>query len=148
MKSRKAIILAVLLIIITAITAIAHLSTRQEVPEHALLVSIKGEELLLDIDKFEYEQVSGIRVNGKGEEVPVEGNGIAVKEVLEKADLKKYSKISVIADDSYSAELSLEEINEDGKAYLLEDEEGLRLVVFGDKDSKRSVSNIAQIVVE
>ena len=148
MKSRKAIILAVLLIIITAITAIAHLSTRQEVPEHALLVSIKGEELLLDIDKFEYEHVSGIRVNGKGEEVPVEGNGIAVKEVLEKADLKEYSKISVIADDSYSAELSSEEINEDGKAYLLEDEEGLRLVVFGDKDSKRSVSNIAQIVVE
>lgn len=37
---------------------------------------------------------------------------------------------------------------EEKKAYLLLQEEELRLVVFGDENSKRSVSNVKQIVVE
>lgn len=37
---------------------------------------------------------------------------------------------------------------EEEKVYLLLQEEELRLVVFGDENSKRSVSNVKQIVVE
>ncbi len=59
-----------------------------------------------------------------------------------------YSKVSVVSDDSYSAELTADEVKEDGKVYLLNEEDSLRLVVFGDENSKRSVSNVVQIVVE
>lgn len=148
MKSRKAIILVVVLLIITAAAAAIHLSTRDDVPENALKISMNEEEKLLDIDKFEYTSVSGTRVNGKGEEKLVEGMGIALKDVLAKAKIKEFSKVTVVADDSYTAEISAEEVAEEGKAYLLLEEGELRLVVFGDENSKRSVSDIAKIVVE
>ena len=38
--------------------------------------------------------------------------------------------------------------DEDGKAWLLLEQPYLRLVVFGDQNSKRSVSNVVQIIVE
>ena len=42
-----------------------------------------------------------------------------------------------------------EEVEEDSKAFLImEEEKELRLVVFGDENSKRSVSNVVRIVVE
>ena len=57
---------------------------------------------------------------------------------------------SVVADDSYSAEITAEEMGNAVEAYLIQEEgeSRLRLIVFGDKDSKRSVSNVAQIIVE
>ena len=54
----------------------------------------------------------------------------------------------IFSDDSYSAQLTKEEIEEENRVYLLMDEDSLRLVVFGDKNSKRSVSNVVQIEVE
>ena len=89
-------------------------------------------------------------MNGKGEEKIVEASGILLKNVLEGVGITEYSKVSVVADDSYSAEITAEEMADDAKAYLIQ-EEGearLRLIVFGDKDSKRSVSNVAQMIVE
>lgn len=148
MKSRKAILLVGLLIIITAITAMIHLNTRQEIPENAIQISVNGEVFMLDIAKLEYEKVSGVRVNGKGEEILVEGMGIKLEEVLKEVDITKYTSISVVSDDSYSAGVSAEEIKEDNKVYLLYEEKEMRLVVFGDENSKRSVSNVVQIIVD
>ena len=64
-------------------------------------------------------------------------------------EIDEYDEISVVADDSYSASLTREEVEEDGKVYLLaQEEEELRLIVFGDENSKRNVSNVVQIVVK
>ena len=63
--------------------------------------------------------------------------------------MKEYEKVTVVSDDSYSAEVLKEEVEEGTRAFLiLGDENELRLVVFGDTNSKRSVSNVAQVVVE
>ena len=149
MKARKAIILVTVLIVLTAILAVIHLSRREEVPENTLQISVKGESITVDIEKLEYEQVIGVRVNGKGEEIPIDAPGISVNELLTQEKISDYSKVTVVADDSYSAELTAEEVREDGKAFLLNEEEGsLRLVVLGDENSKRSVSNVVQIIVE
>ena len=149
MKARKAIILVTVLIVLTAILAVIHLSRREEVPENTLQISVKGESITVDIEKLEYEQVIGVRVNGKGEEIPIDAPGISVNELLTQEKISDYSKVSVVEDDSYSAELTAEEVREDGKAFLLNEEEGsLRLVVLGDENSKRSVSNVVQIIVE
>ena len=47
-----------------------------------------------------------------------------------------------------TATLQRDEVCEEGKAYLLVDEETLRLIVFGDKDSKRKVKNVVRLILE
>ena len=149
MKKYKVIIFTVVLILLTVAAAVIHLNTREVVAEGSLLLIAGDKEITLDLSEFAYEQVTGIRVNGKGEEIPVEGFGVAVKEVLAQAKVAEYERIKVISDDAYQAEMSAEEVEDGTKAFLILDEEKkLRLVVFGDTNSKRSVSNVAQIVVE
>lgn len=150
MKKHRAIIFIAILLIITGIMTMIHLRTREEVPEGAIEVTSGEDTSIVDITELSYETVTGIRVNGKGEEIEVEASGILLKDVLEGVGVTKADKVSVLADDSYSAELTWEEIMEPSRAYLIQ-EEGetrLRLLVFGDKDSKRSVSNVAQIIIE
>ena len=149
MKKYKVIIFTVVLILLTVAAAVIHLNTREVVAEGSLLLIAGDKEITLDLSEFAYEQVTGVRVNGKGEEIPVEGFGVAVKEVLAQAKVAEYERIKVISDDAYQAEISAEEVEDGTKAFLILDEEKkLRLVVFGDTNSKRSVSNVAQIVVE
>ena len=149
MKKYKVIIFTVVLILLTVAAAVIHLNTREVVVEGSLLLIAGDKEITLDLSEFAYEQVTGVRVNGKGEEILVEGFGVAVKEVLAQAKVTEYERIKVISDDSYQAEMAAEEVEDGTKAFLILDEEKkLRLVVFGDTNSKRSVSNVAQIVVE
>ena len=150
MKKHRAIIIIVILVIITGIIAMMNLHTREEVPEGAIEVSFGEETYVVDIHELSYEQVTGTRVNGKGEEKTVEASGILLENVLEGVGITEYSKVSVVADDSYSAEITAEEMGNAVEAYLIQEdgESRLRLLVFGDKDSKRSVRNVAQIIVE
>lgn len=147
MKKHKVSILIVILAILVALTAWLHLSSRQEVSGGTVLITADGHTTSVQLDQLHYENVSGIRVNGKGESIPVEGEGILLKDLLENRSITSYSMVRVISDDSYSAELTAEEVQEAGKAYLLLEDDTLRLVVFGDENSKRSVSNVVQIVV-
>lgn len=148
MKTSKALALILVLVLLTGIAAWMHLSTREEVTEGTVQVTIDGHVQTLKLSELSYEAVSGVRVNGKGESIPVEGEGISVKALLASQEAASYTKVTVVSDDSYSAQLSAEEVAEDGKAYLMLDEEYLRLVVFGDSNSKRSVSNVVQVIVE
>ena len=150
MKKHRAVIFIFILLVITGAMALMHFNTREEVPEGAIEVVFGEETQMIDINELSYKQVSGTRINGKGEEKEVSASGILLKDVLSKAGIEEYTKVSVVADDAYSADVLAEEIHNNIEAYLIQ-EEGevrLRLVVFGDKDSKRSVSNVAQIIVE
>ena len=123
--------------------------TREQVTEGTVQLIYGEKTYELEISELEYEKVTGTRRNGKGEEILVESSGILLKDVLERKGIVEYSKVKVVSDDSYSAELTAEEVENDTKAYLLHEKEGeLRLVVFGDTNSKRSVSNVVQIIVE
>lgn len=148
MKTSKALALILVLLVLTGIAAWFHLSSREEVIEGTVQVTVDGHAQTLKLSDLRYGPVSGVRVNGKGESIPVEGDGISVKALLETQKVDSFAKVTVISDDSYSAELMAEEIAEDGKAYLLLEEAYLRLVVFGDRNSKRSVSKVVQIIVE
>lgn len=148
MKTKKMIIFIGMLIALTLLAAVLHLTTREEVPKQAVKVTTSEKETLLDIMSLDYATVTGIRVNGKGEEIPVEEIGISMKEVLEAMGITEYATITVISDDSYSAKVSKEEVLEKDKVFLLLEDNTLRLIVFGDSNSKRSVSNVVQIQVE
>lgn len=148
MKTRKALIIVIVLAVLTGIAAIMHLSTREKVAEGSVQIAYNDETYSLNQEELDYVQVSGVRVNGKGEEKPVEGQGILLKDILAEYEITEYENVTIISDDSYSAEVSFAEVSEDGKVYLMYEEEELRLIVFGDVNSKRSVSNVVQIVVE
>lgn len=148
MKKHKAYIFIIILVVLTGVAAFLHLSTREQVPEHCVAVSYDGNIVYVDLDTLAYEHVSGVRINGKGEEKPVEGQGILLKDMLAQYEISYYKTISIISDDSYTANVDSTEVLEDGKVYLMYEEEELRLVVFGDKDSKRSVSNVVKIDIQ
>ena len=148
MKSKKVLIFIGVLILLTVLAAVIHLSTREQVPENSIRIITDQKEYVVDITELDYETVSGTRVNGKGEEIPVEGDGIALRKLLSEYEIIEFSDVIIFSDDSYSAQLTKEEIEEENRVYLLMDEDSLRLVVFGDKNSKRSVSNVVQIEVE
>lgn len=148
MKKHKAFIFIIILVVLTGAAAVWHLATREEVPEHCVAVSYKDDIVYVDLDTLAYEHVSGVRINGKGEEKPVEGQGILLKDVLEQYEINSFETIAVVSDDSYTAEVNSMEVLEDEKVYLMYEEEELRLVVFGDTDSKRSVSNVVKIEVK
>lgn len=150
MKKHRAIIFIVIMFVITGIMTLLHFKSREEIPENAIEIIYEEETYMIDITELDYKEVSGIRVNGKGEEIEVRALGIALKAVLDEAKITEYDMVSVVADDAYSAQITAEEIQDGLESYLIQEdgEERLRLVVFGDKDSKRSVNNVVRIIVE
>lgn len=148
MKKKRIIIFAAILMAITLITVFVHLNTREEVAENTLQISVGDEVYSVNVEELEFESITGTYVTGKGEEREVEAPGILIKDILEENGITDYSEVTVIADDSYSARITEEEIKEETKAYLLKEEDSLRLIVFGDENSKRNVKNVVEIVVE
>ena len=148
MKKSKVVFLILLLVALTGVLAAVHLTTRDKVGKHEVQLTYQDKTYSIEYKKLDLEQVTGTRVNGKGEEKKVEAAGILLRKLLEEKNIEEYSQVTVVSDDSYSAKIAAEEIKEEEKAYLLLQEEELRLVVFGDENSKRSVSNVKQIVVE
>ena len=142
MKNRKLIILTFVLLILAAAFAVLHLSSRETVAENSVQLSADGKIHEISLSDLSLTAISGTRVNGKGEQIPVDGMGISLTELLKKYNVSAYSKVTVVSDDSYSAEVSADEA--ENANFLVEDGQ-LRLVVFGDSDSKRSVSNVKQI---
>ena len=68
--------------------------------------------------------------------------------MLEKAGVQVLQSVRVVADDEYAAEVSAEELAQDGRVWLLKTDGGFRLIVFGDQNSKRDVKNVARIEVQ
>lgn len=149
MKTNKVKVFVIVLAVLAAAAAVLHLNTRKVVAEGTLSVTVKGAETTLDISGFAYKQVTGSRMNGKGETIQIDAQGVALKEVLAMAKAADYETVTIYSDDSYSAVVTAEEVEDGTKAFLIVgDENELRLVVFGDTNSKRSVSNVVQVVVE
>lgn len=150
-KSTKIIMAAIAaLIALTAVFAIIHSTARTEVPDGALLVSCGGEKKYVDLASLDTVSVRGSVVNGKGEKSDVNTQGVPLADVIENAgfDPNDAVTVKVTADDEFSAELSGDELNEDGKAYLVSEDDGsMRLVVFGDSNAGRNVRNVVSVEI-
>lgn len=150
-KSTKIIMAAIAaLIALTAVFAIIHSAARTEVPDGALLVSCGGEKKYVDLASLDTVSVRGSVVNGKGEKSNVNTQGVPLADVIENAgfDPNGAVTVKVTADDEFSAELSGDELNEEGKAYLVGENDGsVRLVVFGDSNAKRNVRNVVSVEI-
>lgn len=150
-KSSKIIIAAIAaLIALTTVLAVIHSAARTEVPDGALLVSCGGEKKYVDINSLNAVPVQGSVVNGKGEKSDIDTQGVLLADVIKNAgfDPSGAAAVKVTADDEFSAELSGDEVNEAGKAYLVSEDDGsVRLVVFGDSNAKRNVRNVVSVEI-
>lgn len=147
-KIEPAKIIVIALVLITAIVAVFYLNTRTAAPKGTLLIEYGGQTLELPLEQLKLTAVHGTVVNGRGEERTVDAQGILLSQVLREAGVTDFSEVTVTADDEYSARVSAEEAAETGKVYLIrQDEGGMQLIVFGDGNSKRNVSNVVRLSV-
>ena len=147
-KFEPAKIIVIALVLITAMAAVFYLNTRTAAPKGTLLIEYGDQALELPLEQLKLTNVHGTVVNGRGEERTVDAQGILLSQVLREAGVTDFSEVTVTADDEYSARVSAEEVAETGKVYLIQQDEGwMQLIVFGDGNSKRNVSNVERLSV-
>ena len=147
-KPEPAKIIVAVMVLVTAVVAVFYLNTRTAVPEGTLRIEHGGRTLELPLEELELTAVHGTVVNGRGEERTVDAQGILLSQVLQEAGITEFSEVTVTADDEYNAAVTAEEVAEPDKVYLIrQDDGGMQLIVFGDSNSKRNVSNAARLSV-
>ena len=148
-KHKLTIIIIAALVLLTAVLAVVHLTTRQSEQEGAIQVVCDGKTTLVYIEELKpVAAVNSTVNNNAGEEKQISGQGILVSDVLKLAGVDVEASIEVTAADEYSVSLTAEEVAEEGKAWLLIEEGTLRLIVFGDQGAKRNVKNVIRLTVE
>ena len=150
MNRKTILILIASLLLLTAIAAVIHLTTRTRVPEHSLLVISGEKQVLLDIDKLKTYEVSGTVINGKGEEKQVQGQAVSLLEIVQISGLefKGSNTLAVCAGDEFAAAFTYEEVTKEGQGYLIIGEDKtVTSVFFGDKNAKRNVKNVERIEI-
>jgi len=142
-------ILAVIVLLTTA-AAVWHLQSEPKVAGGVVLVRANDEESLVRLEDLPLEPVCGELTDGLGKPMQIQGEGIRLKDVLEMAgtEAKELVRVTVIAADSYRAEVGGEELKEEDKGWLLVRKDGAELVVFGDENRKRNVANVLQLEAE
>lgn len=143
-KKVKIFLGAVLLL--TAGIAMLHLTTRDTIPAGQLQIVCDGKESSVALSDLKLVSVQGTISNAKGEKRTIDAQGVPVRDVASAANAGDYSKITVVADDEYRAELTADEIASEGNAYfILQEAGGIQLIVFSDNNSKRNVSNVVRV---
>lgn len=152
MKQKKIILLVILILAAFAALLVILRLTGDRIVEQGQVEIIRQEQKWYlgetDIAKV---PVKGELVNGKGESVSIDAKGSKLADVLTSVgiDPAEVGIVKIYAQDEYSAEVSGEELLEEGKVYLISGEDGtITLVVFGDSNSKRKVKEVARIEVD
>lgn len=143
--------IATLLTAILAVTALFNVMIPGTLAEEAglcLTIMAGKDETKIVWDELTLVPVRGETINGRGEVKEIDAEGVALRDVLDMTGIEAPEKITVVARDMYQAEVSVDELNEEGKVYLIRSEDELRLIVFGDKDSKRTVRDVVRVVLE
>jgi len=140
-RNKIFLLIGVLLIMSTVITfSVLHNSTRLVKEDGALQIIYMGKETSVSIDELGKEEVEGSIKNGKGESIPIDSMGISLESLLEKY---KYDEVTAVADDEYTATIKADECDH---AYIIVcDDQSLKLVVFGDENSKRAARNLIRL---
>ena len=113
-----------------------------------VLVEYGGKVEELSLDRVELTAVRGTVINGKGQERRVDAQGAPLSAVLAEAGITSYTQAAVTADDEYSVTVTQEEAAAPDWVFLIVQEgERPQLLVFGDANSKRNVTNVIRLTV-
>ncbi len=151
-KNREVIALVItgsVFLIMIIILGIAYSTNRANIVPVSVIVRSRTKSATISRDTIHLERVEGVLINGKGEEQPISARGTPLREILEEVGIEAKVMAKVIASDEYSAAVSAVDIAAEDKVYIILGENGrLRMIVFGDPDSKRDVNDIERIEVE
>ena len=150
---QKRIVLLIIFILAAAVAllVILHLTGDGIVEQGQVEIIRQDQKWFIGEKEIARIPVKGELVNGKGESVLIDAKGIALADALSSAgiDPAEVAVLKITSQDEYSAEITGEELLENGKVYLISEDDGtFTLVVFGDSNSKRKVKEVARIEVD
>ena len=146
MKKRIAVISV--LLVLTAILSVIYLRSRDSVKPGSIIVQSKDKSATIQLSDMDMKHVNGTITNKKGETKEIDSEGILLADIPSLLPADDYSRITVISDDEYKADLDRDELGGSVEAWLVQNDGSIRLVVFGDKDSKRDVKNVVRVEIE
>lgn len=150
-KKKVIVVLSVVIasmLLITAGLAFYYVHSRQTVSSGDLLIKSAQGDTTVTFNDLNLTHVEGEIKNKKGEVKQIDSEGIALSDIPALAGANDYSAITVFADDEYNAELTKNELAGQSGAWLIKNDSTIRLVVFGDSDSKRDVKNVVRIEIK
>lgn len=147
MKKRIAILLTAILAAAALLTTVVPQTLAEEAGPDLTIAAGEAETQIV-WDELTLVPVRGTTINGKGEEKVIDAEGVALGRLLDMNGIEVPEKITAVARDAYQAEVSADELAEEGRVFLIKAEDGLRLIVFGDANSKRIVRDVVRVVVE
>ena len=147
MNKRIVKLLAAMLAVAAVFAAMVPCILAEEAGPFLTIVAGEGETKIA-WDELTLVPVQGTTINGRGEEKAIDAEGVALQSLMDLAGIEALERITVVAGDAYQAEVSADELAEEVKVFLIRSEDGLRLIVFGDEDSRRIVRDVVQVIVE
>ena len=145
---KKRIITVSVLVLLTALLAFIYLHSRDSIKTGDLRIVSTDAELTVTFSDLSLSHANGSVTNKKGETKEIDADGIPLSEIPALAGVNSFNGIKVIADDEYSASVSADEAEEPGKAWLIDDNGKIRLIVFGDDGASRDVKNVVRIEIK
>lgn len=146
MKKNYSLILIAVVFAATALAAVWHLQTQPKQEAGVISVQYRGSASEVKVKDLSLSRVCGTIVNGKGESIEIDADGIGLADFLDHEGVADFERITAVAHDEYRAELYEEDVP--NANIILEPEGSIRLIVFGDPDSKRNVSDIVRIEIQ
>ena len=159
---KKAIWIAAVAVLVVAVLVVGLIVRQRQTARQvdgAVTLKNGGKTVQIPLGELDQMAFSGETVNGKGERATHDYHGVPLKTLLEdqQVDLGAVSAVTVTAADQFSADYTIDEINEEGKVWLAvrvdgQSVEGVdpgtpgaQMVVFGDPNSKRNVRCLTEI---
>jgi len=146
MRNKSVVTGISLLILLTTLLAAVHSATRVSASTGYLHIENGMSVQEISVETLEFSEVKGNVINAKGEQRKIDTLGVLLSEILEKANVTAFSEIKVVADDEYSAIVTKEEVLTE-PVYLIQTGDVLQMIVFGDNNSRRNVSNVVRLIV-
>ncbi|MDT3843204.1 MAG: hypothetical protein LIV11_01290 [Bacillota bacterium] len=152
---KKSIAVVILLLILTGIASFIYLRSRNDAPRGTLTVTCGAKTELVDPFRASPVSVKGTTVNNKGEKKDIDETGVTLSGVIALTAFEKetYTSARVVSSDEYAADVTADEISDPQKAFLLRQKskdgnEEIRLIVFGDENSKRQIKDVTRIELQ
>lgn len=157
----KKLVVAIIVILVAVVCVLGFLARNGSEEKEGLTIRSDANEMTAAWDEIEREPFEGDIVNGKGQTFHNEYEGVELKALLAEngIELADGTVITATSEDNYSAELTADEVNENGKVYValtengemiegIEGGQGAQLIVFGDSNSKRAVRYLTIITIQ
>ena len=149
--SKKAKQSIFILLAITLVIVVFHVSKWERVPLQTLIVEMNGTKKEISFSELPLTQVRGTQMTAKGEKRTIDAQGCSLRQVLTESlgTSPDAAKVTVFAGDGFHAEVTAKEWEQPDQVYLILREDGtLQLLVLGDSDSRRNVKDVERLVAE